>query len=46
MDFLGFVLDVLGVNMNHIFELLKKRFNPTSVAKLQVWYGRLTRVRR
>jgi phage-related protein len=40
MDVLGFVLDVLGLNMNHIFDLLAKKF-PDKVERLRVWYGRL-----
>ena len=44
MDVLGFVFDVLGLSMSHIFELLKKRFDKAKVDKLQVWFGRATKV--
>ena len=43
MDVLGFVLDVLGLSMSHIFELLKKRFDKEKVERLQKWYGRLAK---
>lgn len=38
-DVFGFVLDVLGLNMNHIFELLKKRFNEDQVNRAKKIYG-------
>ena len=43
-DVFFFVLDVLGLSVNHVFELLAKRFDPEKVAKLQVWYGRIVKV--
>lgn len=42
MAILGFILDVLGLSMNHIFELLAKRFDPAKVDRLRVWYARLS----
>ena len=36
----GFVMDVLGLNVSHIFELLKTRINPTLVTKAQTWLTR------
>lgn len=44
MDLLGFVLDVAGLSMNHVFELLRKRFDKDKVDKLQAWYRRLAKV--
>jgi len=44
MDLLGFVLDVMGLSMSHVFELLKKRFDKDNVDKLRVWYGRISKV--
>ncbi|WP_395018484.1 DUF4157 domain-containing protein [Dongia sp.] len=43
-DVFFFVLDVLGLSVNHVFELLAKRFDKEKVAKLQVWYGRIVKV--
>lgn len=36
-----FALDVMGISVNHMFELLAKRFDPDKVKKLQLWYGRI-----
>lgn len=38
-DVFGFVMDVLGLNMDHIFELLKKRFNEDQVNRAKKIYG-------
>ncbi|MEW9898704.1 DUF4157 domain-containing protein [Chitinivorax sp. PXF-14] len=38
-DVFGFVLDVLGLNMDHIFDLLKKRFNEDQVNRAKKIYG-------
>ena len=35
----GFVLDVLGLSMNHIFELLKQRFSDDQVNRAKKIYG-------
>ena len=37
----NFVLDVLGISVDHMFELLAKKFDPTKVAKLRLWFGRV-----
>jgi len=42
-DLFFFVLEVLGLSMDHLFELLAKRFNDQSVAKLRSWYGKISR---
>jgi hypothetical protein len=42
-ELLGFVVDVLGLSMNHVFDLLKKRFDKDKVEKLRKWWGRITR---
>jgi hypothetical protein len=39
-----FVLSVLGLSMNHVFELLAKRFDPEKVKKLKVIYGMAKKV--
>src|SRR5215472_7761455 len=39
-----FVLDVLGLSVAHVFDLLKQRFNPERVEALRTWYGRISRV--
>ncbi|REE18411.1 uncharacterized protein DUF4157 [Paraburkholderia sp. BL27I4N3] len=40
-----FVLDVLGLSVDHAFDLLKKKgFDPVKVEKARVWYGRITRL--
>lgn len=39
----GFVLDVLGLSMSHVTDLLKKRINPTLVDKVQAWAGKFAR---
>jgi DNA uptake protein ComE-like DNA-binding protein len=39
----GFVLDVLGISVNHIWELLAKRFPPEQVAKVRLRFGQVTR---
>ncbi|MFY7950043.1 MAG: hypothetical protein ACOVRP_12575, partial [Gemmatimonas sp.] len=41
MQIFGFVLDVLGLSMDHLFDLLKKRFDAKKVEKLRSWYGRI-----
>src|SRR5205823_6187078 len=38
----NFVLEVLGLSVDHIFELLAKRFDPAKVAKVKLWFGRIT----
>jgi hypothetical protein len=40
---LGFVVDVLGLSIGHITELLKKRIDPKLVDKVQTWIGRFAR---
>ncbi|WP_172201388.1 DUF4157 domain-containing protein [Niveibacterium sp. COAC-50] len=40
MAVFGFALDVLGLSVNHIFDLLKKRFDPKKVDKLRTWMRR------
>ena len=40
---LGFVVDVLGLSIGHITELLKKRIDPRLVDKVQTWIGRFAR---
>jgi hypothetical protein len=42
-DLFQLALDIMGLSMNHIFELLEKRFDKKTVDKLRVWYGRLSR---
>ena len=38
----NFVLDVLGINEENLFQLLAKKLNdPTKVAKLRLWFGRI-----
>jgi hypothetical protein len=39
---LAFALDVLGISVEHIFDLIKKRFDPAKVDKLRTWFGRIT----
>ena len=39
----GFVVDVLGLNVAHLVELLKKRIDPGLVDKAQAWVGRFAR---
>jgi hypothetical protein len=43
-DIAQFVLSVMGLSINHLFDLMQKRFDKTTVDKLRVWYGRLGRV--
>ncbi len=40
MAVFGFALDVIGLSVNHIFDLLKKRFDPKKVDKLRTWMRR------
>lgn len=37
----GFALDVMGLSMDHMFELLKKRFDAAKVDKLRSLYGKI-----
>ena len=37
----GFALDVMGLSVDHIFELLKKRFDAAKVDKLRSIYGKV-----
>lgn len=39
MQVFGFVLDVLGLSMDHLFDLMKKRFDEQKVEKLRRVYG-------
>ena len=39
----GFVMDVLGLSMDHMFELLKKRFSEDKVNKAKKAYGYIKR---
>jgi hypothetical protein len=43
-DLMQLALDVMGLSMNHVFDLMEQRFEKTTVDKLRVWYGRLSRV--
>jgi Domain of unknown function (DUF4157) len=36
----GFVMDLLGLSVSHIFDLLKTRINPRLVTKAQTWITR------
>jgi hypothetical protein len=36
-----FVMDVLGLSVDHMFELLAKKFDEKKVAKVKLWYGRI-----
>ncbi|MBD1848309.1 DUF4157 domain-containing protein [Cyanobacteria bacterium FACHB-63] len=38
----GFVLDVLGLSVNHIWELLARRFPPEKVARARILFERVT----
>ena len=42
-DLMQFGLDVMGLSMSHIFELMEKRFEKSTVDRLRVWYARLGR---
>jgi hypothetical protein len=42
-DLAQFVASILGLSMAHIFDLLETRINPATVAKLRVWWARLSR---
>jgi hypothetical protein len=39
-----FALEVMGLSVEHLFELLKQRFPPEKVDGLRQWYGRISRV--
>ncbi len=39
-----FVLDVLGLSVAHVFDLLKQRFPPEKVEAVRTWYGRISTV--
>jgi hypothetical protein len=43
-DLMQLALDVMGLSVNHVFDLMEKRFEKATVDKLRVWYGRLARV--
>jgi hypothetical protein len=43
-DLFQLALDVMGLSMSHIFELLEKRFEKATVDRLRAWYGRISRV--
>jgi hypothetical protein len=43
-DVAQFVLSVMGLSINHLFDLMQKRFDKAIVDKLRLWYGRLSRV--
>lgn len=45
-DLLQFALDVMGLSMPHVFELMEKGniFSKPTVDKLRVWWGRISRV--
>jgi hypothetical protein len=43
-DVAQFVLSVMGLSMNHLFDLMQKRFDKSTVDSLRVWYGRLGRI--
>lgn len=38
-----FVMDVLGLNLDHVFVLLKQRFNDEQIGKIRTWTGRISR---
>jgi len=38
----GFVLEVMGLSVDHIFELLKKRFDPDTIEKIRSVFGKVT----
>jgi hypothetical protein len=40
----NFVLEVLGLSVDHVFELLAKKFDPIAIAKVRVWFGRIAGV--
>ena len=40
-DLFGFALQVLGLTIEHMIELMKKRFDPTKIEKIRVWAGRM-----
>jgi Domain of unknown function (DUF4157) len=42
-DIFFFVLDVLGLSINHLWELLAQRFPPEKVAKVRQLFGQVTR---
>lgn len=39
-----FILSVLGINENHIYELLEKKMNPTAVKRFRAVMGKVMRV--
>ena len=41
-DLFFFVLEVLGLKVEHVFELLAKRFDDNKIKRLRAWYGRIT----
>jgi hypothetical protein len=45
-DLLQFALDVMGLSMPHVFDLMEKGniFSKPTVDKLRVWWGRISRV--
>lgn len=40
-DLFWFVMDVLGLTVNHIWELLAQRFPPEKVQKVRDWFGKI-----
>ena len=42
-DLFQFALDVMGLSMGHVFDLMEKKFEKTTVDKLRKWYGRLSK---
>lgn len=37
----NFALEVMGISVDHMFELLAKKFDPAKVAKVRLWFGRV-----
>ncbi|WP_091743274.1 DUF4157 domain-containing protein [Phenylobacterium immobile] len=44
MQVFQFVLSIMGLSMDHVFELLKKRFDKVAVDKLKVFWRRFVKV--
>ena len=43
-DLFQFALSVMGLSVNHVFELMEKKFEKSTVDKLRKWYGRISKV--
>lgn len=42
-DLAEFALSVMGLSVSHVFDLMEKRIDPNTVAKLRVWWARLSK---